>query len=115
MILVGFKARERPRAVDAPRLLPFVDEFLDPVHAGFLPIEPTGIDGTSDHSAAHGARSSAATKSSPPGVAKTASSGRCWWASSSAVSSPSRVLRATLSTGATGIDAPGAPDNTATI
>ncbi|HEY9552345.1 MAG TPA: hypothetical protein VIR62_01920 [Allosphingosinicella sp.] len=32
MILVRFEARERPRAVDAPRHLPFIDELFDLLH-----------------------------------------------------------------------------------
>src|SRR3546814_19671933 len=32
MILVRFEARERPRAVDAPRHLPFLDELFDLLH-----------------------------------------------------------------------------------
>jgi hypothetical protein len=40
VILVRFEARERPRAVDAPRHLPFIDKFLDLLHrlprAGWL-------------------------------------------------------------------------------
>src|SRR5260221_5333780 len=32
MILVRFEAHKRSRAVDAPRSLPFIDEFLDLLH-----------------------------------------------------------------------------------
>jgi len=32
MVLVRLKVRERPRAVNAPRLLQIIDEFLDFVH-----------------------------------------------------------------------------------
>src|SRR6185312_294117 len=32
VILVRFEARERPRAVDAPRHLPFIDKLLDLLH-----------------------------------------------------------------------------------